>query len=68
RADVYGDDFLFYYLQTFEVRANWRQPLVEYNVAYVLIEPGSPLTAVLTLDEQWHTIYQDDIAHIFLRR
>jgi hypothetical protein len=68
RADVYGDDFLFYYLQTFEVRANWRQPLEEYNVAYVLIEPGSPLTAVLTLDEQWHTIYQDDIAHIFLRR
>jgi hypothetical protein len=68
RADVYGDDFLFYYLQTFEVRANWRQPLDEHEVVYVLIEPGSPLTAVLTLDEQWHSVYQDEIAQIFLRQ
>jgi hypothetical protein len=68
RADVYGDDFLFYYLQTFEVRSNWRQPLDEHQVVYVLIEPGSPLTAVLTLDEQWHTVYQDEIAQIFLRQ
>jgi hypothetical protein len=68
RADVYGDNFLFYYLQTFEVRANWRQPLDEHDVVYVLIEPGSPLTAVLTLDEQWHSVYQDEIAQIFLRQ
>jgi hypothetical protein len=68
RADVYGDDFLFYYLQTFEVRTNWRQPLDEFEVAYVIIESRSPLTAVLALDDQWHTIYQDEIAQIFLRR
>ena len=68
RADVYGDEFLFYYLQTFEVRANWRQPLDDHQVVYVLIEPGSPLTAVLTLDDEWQTIYQDEIAQIFLRQ
>ena len=68
RADVYGDEFLFYYRQTFEVQPNWRQPLDEHNVVYVLIEPYSPLTAVLTLDDQWDTIYQDEIAQIFLRR
>lgn len=68
RADVYGDDFLFYYLQTFEVRADWRQPLDEFDVVYVIIESNSPLTAVLSLDEQWYSVYQDELAQIFIRR
>jgi hypothetical protein len=67
RADVYGDPFLLVYRRTFEVRPNWQEPLTQYNVEYVLMERGTPLTAVLTASPDWQPAYQDDIAQIFIR-
>ncbi|MCP4417857.1 MAG: hypothetical protein GY805_14630 [Chloroflexi bacterium] len=67
RADVYGDPFLFLYRQTFEVQPTWQEPLQQYDVDYVLMERGSPLTAVLTASPNWQSAYQDDVAQIFVR-
>ncbi|MCP4363654.1 MAG: hypothetical protein GY796_37115 [Chloroflexi bacterium] len=66
RADVYGDEFLFYYRETFDVKETWREPLDEFAVDYVLMEKGSPLTTVLAADG-WQEIYQDGLAQIFVR-
>ncbi len=67
RADVYGDDFLFEYRQTFDVTANWRGPLDKYDVGYVLMERGSPLTVILAASDDWDEIYADPIAQLFAR-
>ena len=67
RADVYGDPFLLYYRRTFDVRPGWQEPLDEYDVDYVLMEAGSPLTAVLTASPDWTEVYVDDLAQIFVR-
>ncbi|RMH00806.1 MAG: hypothetical protein D6706_03100 [Chloroflexi bacterium] len=67
RADVYGDPFLFYYLQTYQVTENWDKPLDDFAVRYVLMERDTPLTAVLTVSNEWHLAYQDDVAVIFVR-
>jgi hypothetical protein len=67
RADVYGDPFLFLYRETFEVQSTWQEPLDEYNVDYVLMERGTPLTAVLTISSDWTLAYEDEIAQIFVR-
>jgi hypothetical protein len=67
RADVYGDPFLLFYRRTFEVQPNWQEPLAQYDVEYVLMERGTPLTAVLSASPDWKTAYQDDIAQIFIR-
>lgn len=66
RADVYGDNFLFYYLQAFEARPNWREPLAQYDVQYVLMERGSTLTTLLLADGTWRIAYEDDIAQILI--
>ncbi len=66
RADVYGDAFLFTYLQTFQATPQWRQPLAMYDVAYVLMERGSPLTAVLAADPDWQEVYADGLAQVFV--
>ncbi|MFQ5421594.1 MAG: hypothetical protein ACE5EY_14670, partial [Anaerolineae bacterium] len=68
RADVYGDAFLFTYLQTFEATPQWQEPLAAYDVAYVLMERGSPLTAVLEADAGWQEVYADGLAQVFVRR
>jgi hypothetical protein len=67
RADVYGDPFLLYYRETFEVQSTWQEPLDEYDVDYVLMERGTPLTAVLAASPEWTQVYEDDIAQIFVR-
>lgn len=67
RADVYGDDFLFYYRDAFDVAENWQEPLDEFDVAYVLMERGAPLTTVLVTSGQWKQLYEDDLAQIFVR-
>ncbi len=67
RADVYGDPFLLFYRETFEVKSTWQEPLDEYDVDYVLMERGTPLTAVLTASPEWMQVYEDDIAEIFIR-
>ncbi|MCB8947197.1 MAG: hypothetical protein H6653_04190 [Ardenticatenaceae bacterium] len=67
RADVYGDSFLLRYRETFEVRATWEEPLDEYAVDYVLMERGTPLTAVLAASPEWTQVYEDEIAEIFIR-
>ncbi|WP_420628347.1 hypothetical protein [Candidatus Leptofilum sp.] len=67
RADVYGDPFLLRYRETFEVRPTWQEPLDEYEVDYVLMERGTPLTTVLATSPDWKQVYEDDIAQIFVR-
>ena len=68
RADVYGDDFIFYYLKTFELQEDWRQPLDDYNVAYVIMETGSPLNTLLAASGEWQEAYADDVAQIFIKK
>lgn len=68
RADVYGDEFLFYYLQAFEVQQNWQEPLSDFDVSYVLMERDSPLMTVLAASGEWQEAYRDDIAQIFVRQ
>lgn len=68
RADVYGDAFLFYYLQAFEIRPNWEETLTEFDVSYVLMEKGSPLFALLESSGDWQEVYHDDLAQIYVRQ
>lgn len=68
RADVYGDDFLFYYRQTFDALPTWREPLDAYAVDYIIMETGSSLTALLAASGEWQVVYGDKLAQIFVRR
>ncbi|MEW5986186.1 MAG: hypothetical protein AB1791_06100 [Chloroflexota bacterium] len=67
RADVYGDDFLFYYLQTWELTSSWRQPLVDWQVEYVLIEPHRSLSTLLIASGEWTPVYTDEVAQVLVR-
>ncbi len=66
RADVYGDEFIFYYLQTLEMQEDWQEPLDEYDIEYVIMETGSALNTLLTVSPAWELLYQDDVAQIMV--
>lgn len=68
RADVYGDEFLFFYRQAFDILPNWADPLEAHEVQYVLMERGSGLGVILQENEGWQLDYTDDVAEIFVRQ
>lgn len=67
RADVYGDDFLYYYRQTLELQDDWREPLNEFDVSYTLLAKNSALATLLETSDGWRERYADDQARIFVR-
>jgi hypothetical protein len=66
RADVYGDEFLYFYLQTLELQESWREPLTTFDVSYVLLHQGSGLTTLLAVSDDWREVYADGLAQIFV--
>jgi hypothetical protein len=67
RADVYGDEFIFYYLQTMELQQDWQEPLDDYEIEYVIMETGSALNTLLKVSTEWEELYKDDVAQILVR-
>lgn len=68
RADVYGDSFLFDYLKSYEPQPDWRKPLDDFAVDYVLMEQDATLLTLLATQPDWQLFYSDDLAQIFIRR
>ncbi|MCA9935483.1 MAG: hypothetical protein KC415_16220, partial [Anaerolineales bacterium] len=66
RADVYGDDFMVYYRRTMDLRENWRDPLRDYDVDYIIMERGSDLFTLLDASGEWREVYADDVARIYI--
>ena len=66
RADVYGDEFIFSYLDAFNLTQRWREPLEKFNVDYVLIGKSNALSTLLSEAADWQEAYQDDVAVVFI--
>jgi hypothetical protein len=67
RADVYMDEFMNMYSQTYHLLGDWRGPLNDYDVDYILVEEDIPLTYILEEAPEWNRVYRDDLAVIFVR-
>jgi hypothetical protein len=68
RADVYGDAFIDEYLQVYQLRQDWQQPLEKYHVDVVLIDVDSPLSIMLNEEVEWYRAYSDETAVIYVRK
>jgi hypothetical protein len=66
RADVYGDNFIFSYLDAINLTKRWREPLEEFNVDYVLIDNSNRLSIMLAEAADWQEAYRDEIAVVFV--
>jgi len=67
RADVYGDAFIDQYLQVYQLREGWEEPLDIYSVNLAIIDRGSSLSTVLNERSDWERRYADEKAVIFIR-
>ena len=68
RADVYGDAFIDEYLQVYQLREAWQEPLDRYDVSVAIIDQGSPLSTMLSERSEWLPAYADEQAVVFTRQ
>ena len=68
RADVYGDKFIFTYLDVYRAQTEWEQVLDAQFVQLVLVESESGLASALRQSGDWVISYEDQISIIFERK
>jgi hypothetical protein len=68
RTDLYDDEFLRNYLKTALALPDWQTRLDQADIGLILIEPNSPLDAVLQTAPDWDPIFTDEQAVIFQKR
>ena len=69
RADVYGEQILTSFFNTYEGRPGWSELLDRDGIQTVVIKPNVPLASLLRVtSSSWTSIYEDKQAVIFIRK
>jgi hypothetical protein len=68
RADIYGDKFLFAYLDIYHARSGWEKELETQAVRLVLVEPESGLAIALQRSPNWDLVYNDQLCVVYIKR
>jgi hypothetical protein len=66
RADLYGDEIIFEWLNIVRGEKGWQESLDSWGVGFVLVEPGIPLLEKLQ-EDNWELVYTDEVAVIYKR-
>ena len=51
----------------FHKESGWEKILGKYNIKWVIYDSSSPLARYLMQNKNWHLIYSDKVASIFLK-
>jgi hypothetical protein len=68
RSDMYGETWGGEYTKLVRLHPDWERVLERNRFSWVFLPAASPLAVVLLRDENWHLIYADTVAHIFVKK
>jgi hypothetical protein len=66
-ADLMGDTIMNEYVDVVGLHSNWLDILNRHGVDYVVFEPDTPLTSALATQPDWHLVYSDPVAVVYVR-
>ena len=66
-ADLMGDAIMNEYVDVVGLHSNWLDVLNSHGVDYVVFEPNTPLATALATQQDWHLVYSDHVALIYVR-
>lgn len=67
RTDLYDDEFLTEYLNTYLAGPGWEKVLADYNIGVVLVEANAPIARALLTRSNWVVRYQDSLTVVIVR-
>ena len=68
RSDMYGEKHGSPYLKVAGVQPGWKDILQRYAVSWIFFPTQTALSAALLEQPDWHAIYSDKVATIFVRK
>lgn len=63
--DVYGDKFLYDYMDIYRAQSNWEEALDKQAVRLVVVDPKSGLASALRQSSGWEIVYEDQLSVLF---
>jgi hypothetical protein len=66
RADVYGDSYIFDFVDTFNARPGWQWRLGRNRPVALIVPGGEPLAAVLALSPDWKGVFLHPEAVVYV--
>ncbi|HEX4756190.1 MAG TPA: hypothetical protein VH661_10655 [Candidatus Dormibacteraeota bacterium] len=66
-ADLMGDTIMNEYSDVVGLKSDWLDILNAHGVDYVVYDPNTALTSALATQTNWHQVYADRVAVIFVR-
>lgn len=67
RHDLYGEEFFKSYLKMIRVEDGWKEFLVQHENSCLLLPRNAALTNVVSEDQEWKRVYEDDVSSVFVR-
>jgi hypothetical protein len=68
RTPVYGDRFILdQYMKVLRAEPRWSDVLDQWDIRAAIVNPLSPVAAVLAVSPDWETAHRDELTAIFLR-
>lgn len=67
RADLYGDRFIYDYLEVYRAEPGWESALAAADVRLVLIEPQAPLAYAMARSPDWQLAFSDEMSVVFIK-
>jgi hypothetical protein len=68
RQDMYGPQRLREYDAVIRVAPGWDKIVEKYRIEWIFFDTNSALSVHLSRDPDWHLIFADNVASIFVRR
>jgi hypothetical protein len=68
RSDMYGSSRIKEYLKITRLEPGWEKVIEKYNIKWVIYGAASGLSTFLMASKDWHLIYADKVANIFVKK
>jgi hypothetical protein len=68
RSDMYGENLGAPYLRVINAQRGWKDVLSQYKIDWIIFDTDSALSAALREQVDWHAVYSDNVATIFIRK
>jgi len=67
RSDMYGSDYVKDYRKVVTLEKGWDEFLEEKEIGWIFYNSDSPLSRFLLERKEWHLIYSDGLANIYVK-
>jgi hypothetical protein len=68
RSDMYGEKHGSPYLKVAGLQPGWKEILNRYDISWIFFQTKTTLSAALMEQPEWHPIYSDQVATVFVRK